>query len=98
MTTAQCKGLSSPAATKSPAHGALNSASALGCEFHGERTRRRRWNEDRDVARPFIPGPRRPRADAAVSVRLGDRVAVEPDQIHRALDAVEVQAIAAPGD
>src|SRR5262249_35665543 len=73
-------------------------ASALGREFHGERTRRRRRNEDRDVARPFVPGPCRPRAVAAVGVRLGDRLTVEPHQIHRALDAMEVQAIATPGD
>src|SRR5205807_2257141 len=43
-------------------------------------------------------GPRRLRAAAAFGVRLGDRLAVEPDRLHRALDAMELQAITAPGD
>src|SRR5436190_3861084 len=73
-------------------------ASALGCEFHGECTARRRRNENRDVARPFVPGPRRLRAATAFGVRLGDRLAIELDALHRALDAVELQVIAAPGD
>src|SRR6516225_10711189 len=73
-------------------------ASSLGCEVHCERTGRRRRDEDRDVAGPFIPGPRRLRAIAAFGLRLRDRLAVEPDRIHRALDAMELQAITAPGE
>src|SRR5262245_49906841 len=73
-------------------------ASMLGCEFNCERTGCRRRNENRDVARPFIAGPRRLRAAAAFGVRLGDRPAVEPDRLHRALDAMELEAIAAPCD
>src|SRR6478736_7762248 len=72
-------------------------ALALGCELHGERVARRPGNENRDLARPFILRPCRLGAAGFGAIRR-NLLAVETDDVHRTLDAMELEAITAPGD
>src|SRR3954447_20008077 len=72
-------------------------ALAPGCELHGERVARRAGNENRDLARPFILRPCRLGAAGFGAIRR-NLLAVETDDVHRTRDAMELEAITAPGD